>query len=536
MTTLTSEHPKAVVRSAQSTQSGMLAACRQLGHEALRAGRYAEAAMLLTQIAAQMPTDAQAQSAAGLACLNGDWPRSATRFLERAAAMAPGHARVASAAGSAYVRLEQAGPAEALLCRALALDPELTDARYNLGVVLLRLNRWAEAETVLRERLPSFGDLRRDAGAYYALLLQAFGFARSNRAPNADLRALMDRAEPPEAEVAAVTRRAERIGRILARKRSQIRDRIVPCLACGADGENRILGPIPVHRAPALFVEDQADLDTLYCSDLTSSRHHWQLVNSSLTAFASSLVIDAVRCAGCGVIYQNYPHTEATVDRYHRVLSRALNADRCGRFGRLHDRGWLKQKLPLARYLWTRCGLAPGSRVLDVGCADAITLWYLGLAGADAHGIEPAEQAVRFAREVLELDHVVCAAYAPDSYAAASFDCIYSHHVLEHTARPLKVLAAVAHHLRPGGHFLLQVPRAVLRPDGSYSGIEHGHLCAFTPEYLARVIGEAGLEVREVDYCNSLDELPPERRDASGKLAIWGDTPTSLSILAVKPR
>jgi SAM-dependent methyltransferase len=138
-------------------------------------------------------------------------------------------------------------------------------------------------------------------------------------------------------------------------------------------------------------------------------------------------------------------------------------------------------------------------------------------------------------REMLELDRVVCGAYGPESYGEGYFDCIYSHHVLEHVARPLKVLRAVERHLKPGGRFLLQVPQGVRKPDGNYESIGHGHLFAFTPDYLVRTLRSVGFEIAEVLTYASLDELPADRRDATGALAIWGDYPGALSILATKP-
>lgn len=510
------------------------AVLHEIGRAALTSGAHAEAAQLLAVAAALTPDQARDHALAGIACLQGAWFASAARLLERAAVLAPDHARTAFAAGTAYQQLGHVVPAEAMFRRAVALDPDHIDARYNLAVILVRNSRFAEAEAIVGARLPAFDDLKLDVEKYYALLLQSFGFARRGQVSSAMLNA-MKVGPPSRADMEAVQRRAHDIGRRLAWRDERKSRRIVPCLACGSSAGNRILGPIPVHRSAALFVERDEDLRTVYCADHADSPHFWHLVNSSLAALGRTIVIDSAECASCGVIYQNYPHTEASVDGYHGALSRILLADRHGRAGRLNDRGWLKKKLPMTRYLWWRCGLSPGSRVLDVGCADGIALWYLRLAGADAHGIEPSEHAVGFARDVLELDQVVCGAYAPETYPAESFDCIYSHHVLEHAARPLKILRAVERHLKPGGQFLLQVPRGTRQPDGNYEGIGHGHLFAFTPDYLVRTLRAVGFEISEVLTYDSLDELAADRRDATGTLAIWGDYPGSVSILAIKP-
>lgn len=511
-----------------------VATLREAGRAALALGAYAEAAQLLAAVAVLAPERPGSHALAGIACLQGSWFASAARHLDRAVVLAPDHAPTAFAAGTAYQQLGQLERAEAMLRRAIALDPDVINSRYNLAVILMRYSRFKEAEAILRLRQPAFDDLKLNVDKYYALLLQSFGFARDGHVSSPMLKA-MQAGSPPVAELEARQRRAHEIGVRLAWRNERKSGRIVPCLACGSSAGNRTLGPIAVHRSPALFVEREGDLDIVYCLDRVDSPYYWHLVNHSLAALGRTLVIDSAECASCGVIYQNYPHTEATVDRYHGSLSRILLADRHGRAGRLNDRGWLKKKLPMTRYLWRRCALSPGSRVLDVGCADGIALWYLRLAGADAYGIEPSEHAAAFARDVLELQRVVCGAYGPESYPPEYFDCIYSHHVLEHVARPLKILQAVERHLKPGGQFLLQVPRGTKKPDGNYEGIGHGHLFAFTPDYLVRTLRAVGFEISEVLTYDTLDELPADRRDATGTLAIWGDYPGSLSILATKP-
>lgn len=509
-------------------------ALRAMGERALADGAHAEAALLLARCAALAPERARDHARAGIACLNGGWFGAAAALLERAAVLAPGHARTAFALGTAYQQIGAVASAETMLRRAVDLDPAHIDARYNLAVVLMRFRRFAEAEAVLRAGLPTFDGLKTDIGKYYALLLQSFGFPRDGHVSGPMVSA-MTLGPPPAAELEAVRGQAREIGSRLAWRSERASGRVVACLACGSSAGNRILGPIPVHRAPALFVERPEDIELAYCMDRVGSPHHWHLVNESLSVLGRSLAIDSAECATCGVIYQNYPHTEASVDGYHRTLSRLQMADRNGRAGRLTDRGWLKGKLPTARYLWSRCGLRPGARVLDVGCAEGIALWYLRLAGADVHGVEPSEHAVGFARDVLELDQVVRGAYGPDTCPHASFDCIYSHHALEHVARPLKILRAVERHLKPGGHFLLQVPRGTLNADNNYDGIGHGHLFAFTPDYLVRTLRSLGFEIAEVLTYDSVDELPMDRRDASGTMAVWGDYPGTISILATKP-
>jgi len=499
------------------------------GQAALRDGRYADAAFVLAAAIEISPGDAQIAALAGAASLNGGAHERSVALLLRAFALSPDVARVAAAAGSALLSVKRWDAAETLLRSALGLEPDFADARYNLGVALIHLRRYREACTVLADRLPDFGALDRDVGRLYALLLQSHGLARGASAP-------VEPDEAPPVVLRSVVSRAREL-----RSHSKLNnvtgadDPIQPCLACGAVVGNHLVGSAPVDAAGGLFVDDPTSLAALYCDDHAHAPYYRQVVGASLGAFGKNAAVGVAECAQCGVFYQNFPHNAASVDRFYAANARAILVDSSGRAGRIHDLGWLKDKLPLARYLWRRCGLARGARVLDIGCADGTTLWYLNFAGAEGYGIEPSVQAVQFAREILGLERVAVGSYGESSYAAGMFDCIYSHHVLEHAASPMKILRAAVCHLKGGGHFLVQVPWGRRRPDGRVDGIGQGHLFAFTPEFLTRALEAIGVRVVEVNYFESLDELPISYRDASGRMALWGDGPGSLSVLAVKP-
>ena len=99
-----------------------------------------------------------------------------------------------------------------------------------------------------------------------------------------------------------------------------------------------------------------------------------------------------------------------------------------------------------------------GRDVLDLGCAGGFMAEALAGRGAQVTGIDPAAGAIDAARAHaraggLRIGYDVGVGEALP-YDDASFDAVVCVDVLEHVADLTKVLAEVAHVLRPGGLFL----------------------------------------------------------------------------------
>ncbi|MFN3652804.1 MAG: methyltransferase domain-containing protein [Armatimonadota bacterium] len=114
--------------------------------------------------------------------------------------------------------------------------------------------------------------------------------------------------------------------------------------------------------------------------------------------------------------------------------------------------------------LWERAGIAPGQRVLDLGCGPGFTTFDLaGVVGPTGRvfGVDVSERFVGYLRERarrLELTHVDAAVGDVQQLelAEASFDAAYQRWVLCFVPDPEAVIAAAARALRPGGVFAIQ--------------------------------------------------------------------------------
>jgi SAM-dependent methyltransferase len=145
--------------------------------------------------------------------------------------------------------------------------------------------------------------------------------------------------------------------------------------------------------------------------------------------------------------------------------------------------------------------LAPGARVLDVGCGDGHVLrqiqeafsFPLALEGLEFsdHAIEAAERAgFKVYRGRIE--------DAP--LPSDSFDLIIMNQLIEHVREPREVLERIGRALKPGGHVFIETPNidsfdARLfrrRYWGGYHLPRHFHL--FDTRSLARLVDQVGLE------------------------------------------
>ncbi|MCZ7569133.1 MAG: class I SAM-dependent methyltransferase [Ardenticatenaceae bacterium] len=164
-----------------------------------------------------------------------------------------------------------------------------------------------------------------------------------------------------------------------------------------------------------------------------------------------------VRCAECGLVYQNPRPTEAAIDAYYPpeydpyVASPWEVPNPLTRAILVH--GLAKRWKLVAKWAPNRSGQR---RILDVGCATGVFL-AAGSAEWAKVGVELSPKAAAFAREHFGLT-VYEGMLEETPLEAESFDVITMWDVLEHLHDPRRTLARVRHLLRPDGIFIFRVP------------------------------------------------------------------------------
>lgn len=209
-----------------------------------------------------------------------------------------------------------------------------------------------------------------------------------------------------------------------------------------------------------------------------------------------------VRCARCGLVYQNpridIEHIKGYYDDEYIAHRKKT------RWGVLtpfynyamdqHDRN--KAKL-VARYT----ALAPGAEVLDVGCgAGTFLLKLRALQGVRVTGVDFKDLSRLPGFEHIEFH---CGLFYEQALAAARFDLVTMWHFLEHDYDPLRTLACARAVLKPEGRLVIEVPRldsvSFRLFHDRWPGLQAPqHTALYSRETLLGIVKKAGLEV--VDY------------------------------------
>jgi ubiquinone/menaquinone biosynthesis C-methylase UbiE len=188
-----------------------------------------------------------------------------------------------------------------------------------------------------------------------------------------------------------------------------------------------------------------------------------------------------------------------------------------------------------------RFELAPGSRILDIGCGSGRHTAAAGrLERAQVVGVDLALGDLAAAAERLRLherlgDHgrggwLLCAADGLRlPFGAERFDLVICSEVLEHVADPGRAAAEIARVLKPGGQLAVSVPRfwperVCWRLSRDYAPTPGGHIRIYRRRELIALLSSAGLTPRAAHHAHGLHTpywwlkclVGPERKDVAG--------------------
>ena len=170
-------------------------------------------------------------------------------------------------------------------------------------------------------------------------------------------------------------------------------------------------------------------------------------------------------CDDCGLVYTDPVPTSEELTQYYTHLSR----DEGEAHGHMRPYADTEQLLPIirrsvARYLEIIEGIVGrggARRFLDVGAGVGMYTKAAESLGVDAYYVEIDEQALIFARDRLELPHVLRADIQELSeHPDGPFDVVLSRHTIEHLLDPARFVANMARLVAPGKVLVLETPNA----------------------------------------------------------------------------
>jgi 2-polyprenyl-3-methyl-5-hydroxy-6-metoxy-1,4-benzoquinol methylase len=315
---------------------------------------------------------------------------------------------------------------------------------------------------------------------------------------------------------------------------------VFACPYCG-DTRSEVVLTWRITDHYGLFDDSPSRLNRLYAAALSPSLPREQAArrrSETLKALSGLSQVDFRKCRSCDLVYQNYPHTSASVNFYYRNLYRLPWQEthvESGTeiYGRSDER-WTFQQQSIGTYFLSATGIPEGSKVIDVGCAEGIVCEYLKGRGIEAFGIDASLPMTNYARLVLGLDNIYCDDYSTGLFPQAFFDGIVSHHTIEHVPDVRGFFDALSKQLRIGGYLLIQTPcfDNLIRPEDYNEALQGGHIYCFSEGFLRSALESRGFEIME------LKRTPCDLSQLDSSLVapfnttVWADDPGGISILA----
>ncbi|MFH1912658.1 MAG: class I SAM-dependent methyltransferase [Pseudomonadota bacterium] len=135
-------------------------------------------------------------------------------------------------------------------------------------------------------------------------------------------------------------------------------------------------------------------------------------------------------------------------------------------------------------------------KFLDIGCGCGHLLKYASERGFEVAGIDPAQNAIIHARQLVEAGDIREGIYTLDSYPENYFDLISCIHVIDHVVDPKLLLKAAYKHLKHGGYMIIathNMNSLLARVSGkTFIAYSIQHITYFTPSLLKKMAEQCG--------------------------------------------
>lgn len=230
----------------------------------------------------------------------------------------------------------------------------------------------------------------------------------------------------------------------------------------------------------------------------------------------------------------------------HDTVYQRLKAE--GAFGWTSESDQTQVVRPRILQAIDRLALAPGSRILDLGCGTGdIAIWQASL-GYAAYGIDIASSAIAWAEEkahsqAVQVEFTVGSVLELSPYANRFFHLVIDGRCLHCIIGPDRAhtLASIYRVLQPGGGFLLQsMCGEVMEASSMRQAFDPASYCLINEQGIAtRYIGPAEAILEELKTAGLATSLPGEE----AAIASWHVVPREgphdqddLVALAVKPK
>lgn len=205
--------------------------------------------------------------------------------------------------------------------------------------------------------------------------------------------------------------------------------------------------------------------------------------------------LEVIACPTCGYCHLREVPTAAALERFYaRVFWQEYKDGALAHFE--EQKEW--QAAQFGDWLSLVEAHILGRTLLDIGCGYGYFMAEASARGWQANGIEPSEEAARYAG-------VVCTPWTPELEVGPRRDCISALWLLEHLPEPMAFLCWCRGHVYSGGALLLAVPNDICKIGAKTSGmvkrknwwIDKTHMSYFSAASLSNLLGRAGFRVVE---------------------------------------